>query len=153
MPPTCHICMDKVINNNTRCKTCKKCLCIECYDRVSTFLNVKNKEVLCKYKCPFCNTEETQPLEDLSTDILIRFAETAVLNYTAQVQKIEELTEENEEIKSEFDDILMQIRSLEMQENKDRRDAMKYRQLRKQMQEVKQVGRKTIKFSEIEKMI
>ena len=30
MPPVCCICQDKVIEYETRCETCKKCLCGGC---------------------------------------------------------------------------------------------------------------------------
>lgn len=153
MPTTCHICQENYINNNTKCKTCKKSLCLECYDRISKFLNIKNERVDCQYKCPYCNSIDTKPLEDFSSDVLIRFTETAVLNYISQIEKIEELMEENSSLRDEYDGLIIQLRGVEIQDKKDRRDVLKYRQLKKNLQELKQKGRRTVKFEEIEKLI
>ena len=153
MPPTCHICEEKYINNNTRCKTCKKCLCIVCYDRVSKFVNFSNDKVLSEYKCHFCNIVARHDLQELGSDILIRFTETAVLNFVAQKEKIDELNEENSSLRDEFDEVLIHLRSSEIQETKDHKDALKYRKLKFELHQLKSKGRKTIRFEEIEKMI
>ena len=152
MPPCCHICMERDINNNTRCGTCRKCICIKCYDRISKFLNVDNKKVEVEYKCPFCNAVEFKDLNEMGSDIMILFTETAVINYMGQMKKIEELNEENTSLKEDFDEVIIEINVLQLEDRKDRRDAIKYRLLKNQILELKKKGRKTIKMEEIEKL-
>lgn len=153
MPPICNICADKKINNNARCSTCKKCLCIECYDRVSKFKIYKNNGVNSEYKCPFCNCIEEQNLQDLSRDVLIRFTETAVINHMGQIKENNKIKEEYMQLRLDFDEMLDKMDRLEMSEYKQRRDAVKYKILQTEIEILKKCGRKTIKMTEIEKLI
>ena len=143
--------MENKINNNARCRTCKKCLCTNCYDRVSVFYKGNKEYVLSKYKCPFCNIEDVKDLESFSSDILIRFTETAVLNFIGQFEENELIKEENTSLKEDFDNLICQLRMNEIEENKHKREAIKYRLLKNEIERLKKTGRKTIQIADNEK--
>jgi hypothetical protein len=83
MPPTCNICMERFTNYNTKCITCKKMVCNECYNKLSKFQIDDEDNVMNGYNCPFCRTEICEDLETIDSSILVEMTKEAVIDCKA----------------------------------------------------------------------
>jgi len=70
MPPVCCICQDNKTEYETRCETCKKCLCGSCYNSLNR-VEITWRTVVVN-KCPFCNHINKKELDELNKDSLIK---------------------------------------------------------------------------------
>jgi UDP-galactopyranose mutase len=66
--------MEKPINYTTKCKTCKKSCCENCYVKICKLQNVisEKNEVIrsyCNYKCPFCTNKNIQDISELDSNV------------------------------------------------------------------------------------
>ena len=141
MPPTCNICMERVTNYNTKCITCKKMVCNECYNRLSKFQIDNQDNVMNGYNCPFCRTETCEKLENIDSCILVEMTKEAVIDCKAffiEKQKIERRAEQLESIIEYYKNQIKQQYQLKEFYNTFVQ---------------KNPTRKTIKLEEIKKMI
>ena len=68
MAPICAICCDKQINYGCKCDTCKKSLCVDCYDKIID----RTDDETYNYKCPFCKNENEKEIEELQPKQIIK---------------------------------------------------------------------------------
>ena len=111
MAPICSICCDKQINYICKCNTCKKSLCLDCYDKII----IRTDEETYNYKCPFCKSENEKEIEELQPKQIIKLCSktnkivkkllndnvlltSEILDLSAQI----EILNENEEVLKEI---------------------------------------------------
>jgi hypothetical protein len=101
MAPICSICCDKQINYICKCNTCKKSLCLDCYDKII----IRTNNETYNYKCPFCTSENEKEIEELQPKQIIKLC-----SKTNEIVK--KLLNDNVFLTSEILDLSAQIETL-----------------------------------------
>jgi hypothetical protein len=110
MAPICSICCDKQINYICKCNTCKKSLCLDCYDRII----IRTNNETYNYKCPFCTSENEKEIEELQPKQIIKLCDRNINSDIQQIiEKNIELIEQNHIIIDENDNYRDLIMNLE----------------------------------------
>ena len=95
MAPTCAICCDRQINYGCKCDTCKKSLCIDCFDKII----IRTNDETYNYKCPFCTNDNEKEIEELQPKQIIKLCDK---NINSDTQKI---IEENIELIEQVEEL------------------------------------------------
>ena len=110
MPPICFICNENYIDYNSRCSTCKKSICKECYIKV--IKNDNDDEI--SYCCPFCKCLNHKEILDLDKEIIYKFLTNdniKLINQNRKLKKGNDILKE--ELGEEIDFLNRQINKLE----------------------------------------
>jgi hypothetical protein len=101
MAPICVICCDNHINYGCKCNTCKKSLCLDCYDKII----IRTDDETYKYKCPFCTNDNEKEIVELQPKQIIKLC-----GKTNKIVK--KLLDDNVLLTSEILDLSAQIEIL-----------------------------------------
>ena len=97
MAPICAICCDRQINYGCKCDTCKKSLCIDCFDKII----IRTNDETYNYKCPFCTNDNEKEIEELQPKQIIKLCDRNINNDTQKIiEENIELIEQVEELNS-----------------------------------------------------
>ena len=121
MAPICAICCDKQINYNCKCNTCKKSLCVDCYDKIID--RTDNEQY--NYKCPFCTNENVKEIEELQPKQIIKLCDRNINSDTQKIiEENIELIEQVEELNNQKIQLCIKLQCLRNQ-NKEQGEIIK----------------------------
>lgn len=72
----CCVCLDKNICLNTKCSTCKKSICIDCYEKIAIYkFNVNKEKATFIMKCVICRKDNIKHYSNFKKKDIIRLAD------------------------------------------------------------------------------
>lgn len=107
----CSICYETFINKFTSCKTCKKCICLNCYNKIKIKLintipidETYERGIMFNNKCPFCTNISKINFNEFDKEEILLITSYDYTMFNADLTEYEicnnELEYENEKLKS-----------------------------------------------------
>ena len=97
---TCDICLSLYKHKNINCDICKKCICLNCCNKMKNlYFSVKDENDKCGvnmkfiYKCPYCRNDNIKKFKDFEKDEILNLISCDIFKYVVSNLKYRALNE------------------------------------------------------------